>query len=366
MRIEELALALAEGFGEAPVEPLLGGDVEAEDLLAGPSAQPVLPPDLPPKVAARLRDPALLREARATARRSTDAGLTVLTRDDPRWPGGLTRLSAPPRVLFARGDLGALRRQPAATFVGSRTPTPYGAECAEVFGRALARSATTLWSGLARGVDAIGHRACLAAATPTVAVLAGGHDALYPPEHAALAEQIAATGGCVLSELPLGRRARRGHFVRRNRILAAGTPATVVVEAGIASGALHTARFAGACGADVHCVPGPWQSERSKGCHRLVNEGAALVEDVGALLQALGLAPTATPQAARHLCESADEQAVLHQLRAGPRPADLLGRESGLGVTELLRALGTLEQRGAVRRVAGDLWASADAPFTSR
>src|SRR5204862_2602498 len=102
-------------------------------------------------------------------------------------------------------------------------------------------------------------------------------------------ERIVAAGGCLVSELPPGHRARRGHFVRRNRSLAAGAGAVVVVEASLASGALHTARFAAECGTDVLAVPGPWTSERCQGCHRLIAEGAALVESTDALLQLLGL-----------------------------------------------------------------------------
>lgn len=351
MREDEVAVALAEGFGESTVPGLL----DAADAAATLLAQPPGSPEVPPRVASRLRDPRLRDQARALLREAADRGVTVLTRDDARWPRGLSRLPDAPRALFARGDLDATLNEPAAVFVGSRSPTPYGVDAAEALARALARCGTTLWSGLARGVDAIGHRACLAARGPTVAVLAGGLDRLYPPEHDALAARILAEGGCLLSELPPDRRARRGHFVRRNRILAAGTHATIVVEAGLSSGALHTARFAGACGADVHCLPGPWQSERSAGCHRLISEGASIVESVEGLLQALGLA-TRSPRAAVALVRDADEQAVLGRLERGPRPTDLLRRECPLTSTQLLRTLSALSRRGLIERGDGDLW----------
>lgn len=351
MREDELALALAEGFGESTIPALLAGDADAAALLARPPA----PPDVPPGVAARLRDPSLRDRARALLRAAAADGLSPLTRGDEGWPPGLMRLPDPPRVLFARGDVAALRREPAAVFVGSRSPTPYGLDAAEEISRALAHSGTTLWSGLARGVDAVGHAACLAASVPTVAVLAGGHARLYPPEHEALVGRICAADGCVLSELPPRRRARRGHFVRRNRILAAAANATVVVEAGAASGALHTARFAMECGADVHCLPGPWRSERSRGCHRLIGEGAAIVEDLDGLLRALGLA-TRSPDASLALVRDADQHAVLRHLREGPRPTDLLLRECGLPLRQLLRALTELQRRGQVQQLAGDLW----------
>ena len=346
-----LLLALAEGFDESPVAALLRPDVDPAMLLAAPPA----PPDIPPKAAARLRLADLAERARAVRDRATALGLTTVTRNEPGWPTAIDRLPNAPLVLFVRGDLAALRRGPAATFVGSRTPTPYGVDAAQQIGRALSSCGVTLWSGLARGIDAIAHEAALRDETPTVAVLAGGLDHVYPTEHAALANRIVDQGGCVLSELPLGRRARRGHFIRRNRILAAASPAVVVVEGSLTSGALHTARIAAECGADVHCVPGPWLSERSQGCHRLISEGAAIVESVEALLQGLGMATRSTTAALR-LTRNAEEQAVLRQLTSGPRPTDLIQREARVERKQLLRALFALQQRGAIDSLPGGLW----------
>lgn len=363
MRDEWLQLAIAEGFGERPVPALLAPDVDPAALLRAPPA----PPELPAAAAARLRSPDLAARAADLRARAAGAGLAILTRDAPGWPERLRHATLPPLVLFVRGHASALARVPAAAVVGSRTPTPYGADAAGQFAAALARAGTTLWSGLARGVDRIAHAACLAAGTPTVAVLAGGLDAIYPPEHRQLAEQLAGAGGCLVSELPPGCRARRGHFVRRNRILAAGTPAVLVIEASLASGALHTARFAAEAGADVFAVPGPWQSERSQGCHRLIGEGAVLAENPEALLQSLGLQPTQGAADARHLAASADEQRLLAVLARGPRPTDLLQRESGLDRTAFLRATFGLQRVGAVERLPGDLWRRTDgAGVTSR
>lgn len=347
-----LLLAIAEGFGESPVAAVLQPNVDAAAWLATPPS----PPDVPPRVAARLRAGDLAAQAERLLARAERAGLLVLTPGDARWPDRLQRAPLRPLVLFARGDPAALQRTTAATFVGSRTPTPYGSEAAHLLAAALARAGTTLWSGLARGVDAAAHGACVEAGVPTVAVLAGGLDAIYPPEHAELTERIVAGGGCLVSELPSGHRARRGHFVRRNRILAAGTPATVVVEASLASGAMHTARFAAECGGDVWALPGPWRSERSQGCHRLIAEGALPIESADALLQGLGLGSEQAPAAALRLALCADEERLLQALAAGPRPSDLLARESGLERGAFLRALFGLEAKGAVARAPGDLW----------
>ncbi len=334
-----LTLAVAEGFGESPIPPLLAPGLDPAALLADPP----LPPAVPPRAAARLRLPDLAARAAAIRERAHGAGCTILTPASPAWPERLAQAPLRPLVLFVRGDADALARSPAAAIVGSRTPTPYGDDAA----RTLA------------------HEACVAAGTPTVAVLAGGLDAIYPPEHHDLAERIVGGGGCLISELPPGNRARRGHFVRRNRILAGATAATIVIEASLASGALHTARFAAECGADVFALPGPWQSERSQGCHRLISEGALLIESPDALLQALGLHVALSPAQALALAANAEEERLLGALAHGPRPTDLLARESGLERGAFLRALFGLEQKAAITRLPGDLWRRATA-VTSR
>jgi len=352
-----LTLAVAEGFGESPIPLLLAPGQDPVALLADPP----LPPAVPPRTAARLRLPDLAARAKAIRERAHQAGCTILTPTSPPWPERLAQAPLRPLVLFVRGDVGALARSPAAAIVGSRTPTPYGDDAARTLAATLARAGTTLWSGLARGIDRRAHEACVTAGTPTVAVLAGGLDAIYPPEHHDLAERIVAGGGCLLSELPPGHRARRGHFVRRNRILAGGTAATIVIEASLASGALHTARFAADCGADVFALPGPWQSERSQGCHRLISEGALLIESPDALLQALGLHVALSPADALAFAANAEEERLLGVLAHGPRPTDLLARESGLERGAFLRALFGLEQKAAIARLPGDLWRRAAA-----
>jgi DNA processing protein len=350
-----LMLALAEGFGEGLVQALLAPDLDPRPWLAAPPE----PPELPPRAAARLRDPGLAAEAAAVRCAAAREGLHVLTPDRPDWPPQFEAMPLRPLVLFARGNLAALQQRPAAAVIGSRTPTPYGTEAAHQFAAALAHAGICLWSGLARGIDGIAHDTCTKAGVPTVAVLAGGLDRIYPPEHRPLAERILAGGGCLLSELPPGRTARRGHFPRRNRLIAVGTPSVVVIEASLSSGALHTARFAAECSSTVFALPGPWASERSQGCHRLIQEGASLLESPETLLRDLGVQAQQTGQQALALTGSADELAILQHLQRGPRPSDLLQRESALDRATFLRALFTLHGRGIVQRLAGDLWSRA-------
>ncbi|MBL8749470.1 MAG: DNA-protecting protein DprA [Planctomycetes bacterium] len=355
-----LMLAIAEGFGERPVAALLAPDLDPERCLAAPPA----PPEVPPRVAARLRRPDLADEARRLRSAAESRGIAVLTPRDAVWPVRLATAPLRPLVLFARGSVDALSAAPAVAVVGSRTPTPYGVDATTHFAAALVRAGVVLWSGLARGVDALAHEASVDAGTPTVAVLAGGLDTIYPPEHEALARRIE-RNGCLVSELPPGRRARRGHFPRRNRLIALGARAVFVVEASLSSGALHTARFAAEYGADVHALPGPWNSERSQGCHRLIAEGALPAEDPETLVRGLGIDADHSGPTALRMVNSADEEGLLRALTAGPRPQDLLQRETGLDRAAFLRALFALETRGAIHRLPGDLFRRAP-PFTSR
>jgi DNA processing protein len=348
-----LLVAAAEGFQEAPVAALLDPAVRPEHWLAECDDE-----RLPPRVRRRLGDrEGLRRSAAALQAAATAAGLDLLTPDDARYPAQLRDTPLRPLVLFARGEVEATARVPSVTVVGSRTPTPYGLAAAADFAAALARAAVVTWSGLARGIDAIAHRACCDRGQPTVAVLAGGLDRIYPPEHGALAAQIVAAGGCLLSELPPGRPPRRGHFLRRNRLLAAGSQAVLVIEAGATSGTLSTARCAAECGRGVFAVPGPYQSERSRGCHRLIADGAAIACDPGELLRELGVMPGS--HRALPLQGSADAEAILACLRTGPRPRDLVMRESGLPPETFLPALFALERCGAVLTLPGDLLAAS-------
>lgn len=348
-----LALALVEGGAEHLDSYLLDPGIDPAALLA----QPPSPPEVSQRLAAALRDPTLPARTAAVQDRATALGLQLLTPIHPQWPPRLRQVPLRPLVLFARGDLDALQRSPALAVVGSRTPTPYGQQAVGDFATALVRAGVVLWSGLARGIDGAAHRVAVDAGSPTVAVLAGGLDAIYPPEHDALATAIAASGGCLVSELPPGRRARRGHFPRRNRILALGTAGVLVVEASLTSGALQTARHAAEHGGDVFAVPGPYRSERSQGCHRLIGEGGRIAEDPTCLLRDLGITSTTTAQAALSLQLSAEASLVLRCLDAGPRPSDLVQRETGLDRSTFLRVLATLERNGALLRLPGDLLA---------
>ncbi len=341
-------LAVAEGCGPGLVAALLDPDSDPEVLLRDP-------PRLPPAVRRRLLDPDLAAHAARWRAAAHAAGQTVLTPDDVRYPGRLRCAPQRPNALFARGALDLLDgARPAVAVVGSRTPTPYGVAAAEDFAAHLGRAGFVLWSGLAIGIDAVAHRTALTTGSPTVAVLAGGLDRVYPPAHEPLAQRIAVQGGLLLGETPPGTRAQRGHFPRRNRLLAA-CDAVLVVEAGLSSGTLHTARHAADAGVDVFAVPGPYGSPRSQGCHALIADGAQIAADPADLLRRLGANAALRGDAAPEAALGADAAAILDALRSGPRPVDLVQRETKLARGPFLAALDAAVGAGLVRDVPGDL-----------
>ncbi|MEZ5483720.1 MAG: DNA-processing protein DprA [Lysobacteraceae bacterium] len=205
--------------------------------------------------------------------------------DSEDYPALLRRGPNPPPALFVVGDPTLLWR-PQIAVVGSRNPSPGGRDNATAFARGLARDGWLVSSGLADGVDAAAHRAALDAGQPTLAVVGTGPDRVYPASNRALAEDIAANGAIVSEFLP-GTGARREHFPRRNRILAGLSLGTLVIEAGTRSGALITARLAGECGRETFAIPGSIHNPMARGCHQLIRQGAALVETVQEVVDAL-------------------------------------------------------------------------------
>lgn len=343
-----LLVAAAEGCGPALVPKLLDPGAQPTELLADP-------PAVPAAVQRRLLDTSGLEHAVCRwLDRAASLGLAVLTPRHNCYPVRLRDMPLRPLVLFARGDPEILNTPaPTLTIVGSRTPTPYGVAAAMDFATTAAAAGVQIWSGLAVGVDGLGHQMAVQQHVPTVAVLAGGLDHVYPSRNRPLAEQIVAGGGVLLSETPPGRRPQRGHFPRRNRILAGAAQAVLVVEAGQCSGSLHTARFAAEVGVSVFCVPGAYTSPRSRGCHDLIADGAQIAAAPDELLRFLGIAAGDPTQ----MQDSADEAAVLRVLAAGPRPHDLVQREARLPRARYLAATLSLCRRQRIVELPGDLLA---------
>ena len=293
--------------------------------------------------------------------------MLVLVRGAPLYPAVLESIPDPPECLWVRGRLDLLRELGAGlavAVVGSRDASAYGISVAGRFGAGLASLGVTVVSGLARGIDAAAHRAALIAGGPTAAVLATGIDRVYPAEHRDLAERIAAEG-LLLTEFPPGTPPLRHHFVLRNRLISGLSLAVVVVEAAERSGALMTARLAGEQGREVFAVPGPAGAGRSAGPHRLLREGAGLVESVKDLVQALPplallarpvspgrMAPRGEPGEGKAALPEPSSRAVeiLRALEELPRSLDELVEILGRPVWEISREISCLEVHGRVSR----------------
>lgn len=224
-------------------------------------------------------------------------GARALTLDDPGYPDALRQLSLPPPVLYLRG---ALPPGPAVAMVGARRADAYGKEVADLFARTLAASGVTVVSGFARGIDAAAHRGALAVeGGRTVAVLGCGLGIDYPSGHARLGDEIASgegARGAVVTEFPCGLSPRAWHFPVRNRVIAALSAGTLVVQAAPRSGSLLTARHALDLGREVWAVPGRVFDERSQGPHLLIRDGACLVQHPREILDALGSCFSAASQ----------------------------------------------------------------------
>lgn len=232
------------------------------------------------------------RAAEALAARLVAGGIGVTIVDDPDYPPRLRATADPPPVLFVRGEPAVLAAPRAVAVVGTRRPTDAGRRIAGRVAGTLARAGAVVVSGLAIGVDGAAHAAAVAEAAPTVAVIGGGHERLFPRAHARLADAIVAEGGAVVAEVGPTVEPRRYSFPRRNRVISGLAEAVVVVEAAARSGALITAAHALEQGRGCFVVPGPLESDRSAGCLRLLRDFPGLVRVVagyGELLEDLDL-----------------------------------------------------------------------------
>jgi DNA processing protein len=295
--------------------------------------------------------------------------MTTATRvapDDPAYPERLATLDPAP-LLWVRGALGdddAL----AIAIVGSRRATPYGMQVASRLASELAARGVTIVSGLARGIDAAAHRAALEAGGRTLAVLGCGIDVVYPPEHARLTDAIAAQGA-VLTQFAPGTPPLPYHFPARNRTLAALALGVVVVEAAAKSGSLTTAGFAADLGREVFAVPGKITALNSTGVHRLLKDGARLVEDWTDIVQEL---PITWRQRVRHTRSSpsaaADppanpDEATIWRLLASDEAQHIerLIARAGMDAARTSAILTSLELGGWARQLGGQRWIAAAA-----
>lgn len=307
-------------------------------------------------------------------------GRDLVAFDDPRYPPLLARIPAPPPALFVEGDVDALWL-PQIAIVGSRNPTVGGLDHARDFAGELSRLGLAVTSGLASGIDSAAHTAAIAAGGQTIAVAGTGLDRVYPASSVALARKIPAHGALV-SEFPPGTPARAGNFPARNRIISGLSLGVLVIEAGLQSGSLITARLGAEQGREVFALPGSLHNPMARGCHRLIKQGARLVESTLDIMEEL--APLAG-QLAGELCRQPDSGAKEQEpgskpaRRAGllgdpdyaalweamghdPVAADLLAERCGLQAREISSMLLIMELEGMVALHPGGRFSRREAP----
>ena len=287
----------------------------------------------------------------AELERLDQAGVRAITWHDEAYPPRLREIFDRPPILYVRGALTAADEWSVAV-VGTRRATVYGRQAAGDFATQLSRNGVTVVSGLARGIDAIAHRAALEAGGRTIAVLACGLDLVYPPEHLRLAQEIRERGALV-SDYPLGTQPRSEYFPRRNRIMVGMSLGVLVVEGALRSGALITARQALDENREVFAVPGSIYSPTFEGPNWLVQAGQAkLVTKVEDILEELNLSMAAEQLEAKELLPADETEAkLLRILSAEPIHIDDVRRESGLPIATVSSALAMLELKGMVRQV---------------
>jgi DNA processing protein len=280
---------------------------------------------------------------------------------DPRYPASLRGLERCPIALYVAGDAQVLN-DPQLAIVGSRNPTAAGRDTAFEFAESLATCGLAITSGLAEGIDSAAHRGALAAQGITLAVLGNGIDRIYPRSNQRLSEEISFRGA-VISEFPLGTPPRRENFPQRNRIIAAMSMGTLVVEAARRSGSLITARLAGDQNRELFAVPGSIHNPLSRGCHELIRQGAKLTETVSDILSELnfsaffagvrggsdGLNPT--PGIAAGMDK--EHKILLDALGFDPADLDMLVVRTGFKAEAVSSMMLILELEGHVQAAPG-------------
>ena len=304
--------------------------------------------------AASIPPPVETVDRELAAGRAIGARLMVL--GDADYPAMLAALDPPPPLLWVRGDAALLNR-PCVAIVGARIASAGGQRIARGLAQQLGQAGHVVVSGLARGIDAAAHEGSLA--TGTVAVLGGGVNDIYPPEHADLYTRIA-DQGCVVSESPVGARAQARDFPRRNRIISGLSRGVVVVEAEIRSGSLITARLAAEQGRDVFAVPGSPLDPRARGPNELLRQGAILCEGIEDIERAFDTLrtlrePSAPPLRFDDDLDDAFLDRVAALLSPTPAPRDEIARALNAPVAQVAAALLELSLTGRAELLPGGL-----------
>ncbi len=356
--LADVRLSLVKDVGPLTRASLLAAFGSAEGVFSAGRDQLQRVDGVGPLLARRIESAVTEIDVEREVKVAEQHNINLVRIDTDDYPAGLTEISDPPSILYVRGKPEPQDRL-AVGIVGTRRASSYGKRVTEQLATGLAKAGVTVVSGLARGIDTIAHQSTLAAGGRTIAVIAGGLLEITPAENHRLADQVAEQG-FLLSEAPPRRPPLPGSFPQRNRLISGLSLGVVITEADDRSGALITARLAGEQGRDVFAVPGPIDQRTSRGCHRLIQDGAKLVTCVDDILDELSslIKPIDTAEGTelRHVAEiklNDIERKVLDAIETSATQMDDIVENAGLPVHQVLATVSVLEMRRLVRRVSG-------------
>ncbi|MBI3479437.1 MAG: DNA-protecting protein DprA [Nitrosomonadales bacterium] len=353
-----LTLSLIRGLGGEGARRLLKefGSPEAVFAASLSTLKSVVKAEVATEIGKGIADEAVA----ATLAWLEDKNNHIVTLADSDYPQALLNISDPPLLLYVKGRLDLLNR-PALAIVGSRSATPQGINNAEAFAKSLSASGLCIISGLAHGIDAAAHRGALRGQGnnqgSSIAVVGTGLDKVYPAANRDLAHALAQQGA-LISEFPLATPPLAANFPRRNRLISGMSVGCLVVEASLQSGSLITARLALEQGRDVFAIPGSIHAPQSKGCHKLLKQGAKLVESAQDVLEELGgrFVAIASTDNSGHAAPAVQTAALFEHLGYDPVDIDTLSAHSSLTVSQLSAMLLELELSGQVCVLPGGLY----------
>jgi DNA processing protein len=359
--LDLVRLSLAGGVGFARLQTLLTKFGSASEIFSASFDQLTALQGIGEKPASSILSPDLTKRAEKEIERAQKEGVQIITFDSPQFPAHLRAIPDTPILLYVKGDVGSLSNV-CIGVVGTRRPSHYGITQAEKIARELATVGLTVVSGLALGIDTAAHSGALSAGGKTIAVLPTGMDSIYPPENKKLAQKIISSGALV-SEFPFDTPVKREFFPRRNRIIAGLSRGLVVIEAPFGSGALISAQFAADYGREVFALPGRADSHLSRGCHKLIKDGAKLIENVDDILSEIAPQLLAERKAqakeeplfAPDLSET--EKQVFSAVEIDPKNIDDITTQCGLSSADVSSALLTLQLKKLVIQLPGNSFA---------
>jgi DNA processing protein len=356
-----IALSHVKGLGGAGFKRLAAHFLDPTRVFSVSAAELRQVPGLDRAIIEGLLNFSAWEKIEAEVRHARQAGVTIVPFTDARYPARLRMISDPPPFLYVKGDIRG-EDDKAVAVVGSRSASDYGRKVTRDLCRGLTALGFTVVSGLARGIDGTAHETALSSGGRTIAVLGSGVDRAYPPEHQLLYRRIS-ENGAVVSELPVGTRPMAFNFPSRNRLISGWSLGVVVVEATEKSGSLITARLAVEQGREVFAVPGEVGSSRSRGAHRLIRQGAKLVETVEDIVEEIApqlLTRGDAAQEQRTLPPDVSDEVrkIFNLLRERSLQIDEIIEGSGLTSARVSEILLDLELRGYLRQLPGKRYAA--------